>query len=172
MGERLMVLFEERLDAEEGAVSVSFREVTIQRPLVGGFKISQKVQAALDLVVGNKVVVKAGAQGAVLAEFSDTRLTVSFEQTEQGAQSCFNVLPLEVKPWCEPPSDLPVGSRVQATHDLVNMNLVLVKAGTKGDIVGGVDECTVMVAFDGNEDEGFAPQTLTVELNSVQKFDY
>jgi len=26
--------------------------------------------------------------------------------------------------------------------------------------------------LDGNEDEGFAPQTLTVELNSVQKFDY
>jgi hypothetical protein len=99
--DRLMVLFDTRVDsgaAPEGPVSVSYREVTVQRVLVGGFKIAQRVQSAMDLVVGNRVVVKAGTRGAVLAEFSDTRLTVAFDPPEEGGQSCFNVLPLEIKP--------------------------------------------------------------------------
>mmetsp|Transcript_6722 Transcript_6722/g.16680 ORF Transcript_6722/g.16680 Transcript_6722/m.16680 type:complete len:390 (-) Transcript_6722:243-1412(-) len=174
--DRLMICFDERLDAGEGTVSVNFREVTLQRLLVGGFKISQKVQSAMDLVVGSKVVVKAGTLGVVLAEFSETRLTVSFDQAEGGSQSCFNVLPVEIKTWCEPPEDLPIGSSVQATKDLVNMNSlgapVVVRAGTKGVVVGGVDETQVLVRFETNEDEGVPPQTLTVEFNSVQKSDY
>ena len=36
----------------------------------------------------------AGCRGTVLAEFSDTRLTVVFETSETGTPSCFNVLPL------------------------------------------------------------------------------
>jgi hypothetical protein len=99
--DRLMVLFDTRVDSgtsPEGPVSVSFKEVTVQRLLVGGFSIAQRVQASMDLVVGNKVVVKAGTRGAVLAEFSDTRLTVAFDPPEEGGQSCFNVLPLEIKP--------------------------------------------------------------------------
>jgi hypothetical protein len=102
--DRLMVLFDTRVDsgaAPEGPVSVSFKEVTVQRLLVGGFSIAQRVQSSMDLVVGNKVVVKAGTRGAVLAEFSDTRLTVAFDPPEEGGQSCFNVLPLEIKPCCD-----------------------------------------------------------------------
>ena len=41
-----------------------------------------------------EVVVHAGCRGTVLAEFSDTRLTVVFETSETGTPSCFNVLPL------------------------------------------------------------------------------
>jgi hypothetical protein len=41
-----------------------------------------------------QVVVQAGCRGTVLAEFSDTRLTVVFETSETGTPSCFNVLPL------------------------------------------------------------------------------
>lgn len=40
-----------------------------------------------------QVVVHAGCRGTVLAEFSDTRLTVVFE-TSEDSPSCFNVLPL------------------------------------------------------------------------------
>lgn len=169
--DRLMVLFDERLDAGDGTVSVNYREVTAQRLLVGGFRIAQQVQSAMDLIVGNRVVVKVGTHGIVLAEFSDTRLTVSFDQAE-GYQCCFNVLPLEVKPWCEPPNDLPAGAPVQATRDLVTAFMgtpgVVVKAGTKGVVVGGVDETQVMVSFE-NSEEGAAPRTLTVEFNSVEK---
>jgi hypothetical protein len=104
--DRLMVLFDERLDREAGAspengggpVSVSFREVAPQRLLAGGFRIAQQVQSAMDLIVGDRVVVPAGMRGVVLAEFSDTRLTVAFGPPEDGGQSCFNVLPLEIRP--------------------------------------------------------------------------
>lgn len=166
--ERLMILFDERLDAGEGTVSVAYREVTRQRLLVGGFRIAQQVQSAMDLVVGSRVVVPAGTHGVILAEFSDTRLTVSFDKNEDGQMNCFNVLPLEIKPWCEPPNELPTGSPVQATKDLVTMNSVIVKAGTRGVVLGGVDETLLMVSFESPE-EGVAPQTLTVEYNAVVK---
>jgi len=172
--DRLMVLFDARVDcgiagaAHEGPVSVSFREVAAQRPLVGGFSIAQKVQSAMDLIVGNRVVVRAGTHGSVLAEFSDTRLTVAFDPPEDGGQSCFNVLPLEIKPWCEPPSDFPIGSRVQATRDLLTMNSVLVKAGTRGVVLGGIDDTQVFVSFEAGED-GAGPQAVTVEFSSVAK---
>jgi hypothetical protein len=105
--DRLMVLFDARVDSwkgPEGPVSVNYREVTVQRPLVGGYCIAQRVQSSMDLVVGNRVVVRAGTKGAVLAEFSDTRLTVSFDSPEDGGRNCFNVLPLEIQPSseCEP----------------------------------------------------------------------
>jgi len=133
--ERLIVLFDERQDAGQGTVSVSHREVVPQRPLVGGFKISQKIQSAMDLVVDNRVVVPAGTPGIVLAEFSDTRLTVSFGHDGEYGYSCFNVLPVEIKPCCELPVDLPEGP-VQATKDLVNMNSAIIEGGTRGDEAG------------------------------------
>lgn len=170
--DRLMVLFDARVDSgtgPAGPVSVSFREVGVLRPLVGGFSIGQEVQAAMDLVVGNQVVVRAGTHGSVLSEFSDTRLTVVFDTSEEGSRSCFNVLPLEIRPWCEPPRSLPVGSPVQAVRDLIGMNVVI-KAGTRGVVLGGVDDAQVFVSFDGRED-GSGPQTLTVDVASVAKID-
>jgi len=168
--DRLMVLFDARVDTGTGPggpVSVSYREVGVQRPLVGGFSIAQEVQSAMDLVVGNQVVVRAGTRGSVLAEFSDTRLTVLFDSSEDGGQSCFNVLPMEVRPWCVPPGNLPVGSPVQAIRDLVSMN-VMVKAGTRGVVLSGIDDTQVFVSFESRED-GSGPQALTVDFSSVAK---
>lgn len=168
--DRLMVLFDARVDSgvgPDGPVSVSFREVTVQRLLVGGFTIAQRVQSAMDLIVGNRVVVRAGTRGSVLAEFSDTRLTVAFEPPDDGSQSCFNVLPLEIKPWCEPPKDLPVGMEVQATRDLISMSMV-VRSGTTGVVLGGIDDAHVFVSFSSAED-GVSFQPMTVEINSVKR---
>jgi len=165
--DRLMILFDARVDSGKGSVgpvSVGFREVTIQRTLVGGFNIAQRVQSAMDLIVGSQVVVKAGTCGSVLAEFSDTRLTVAFD-TQEGSGSCFNVLPLEIKQWCEPRSGLSIGSRVQATQDLIGMHSVVLKVGTKGVVLGGIDETQVFVAFE----DGASAQALTVEYSAVAK---
>jgi len=165
-GNRLTVLFDARMDGRLGPeypVSVGFREVIAQRPLVGGFRIAQSVQSAMDLIVGSRVVVRAGTRGSVVNEFSDTRLTVAFDTSDEDGHSCFNVLPVEIKPWCEPPSDLPVGSRVQAIKDLVT-----VRAGTRGIILGGIDATKVLVSFESNECNG-GPQTLMVECQAVTK---
>lgn len=64
---------------------------------------SKKMACGLGIINGDapfsefplwQVVVQAGCRGTVLAEFSDTRLTVVFETSETGTPSCFNVLPL------------------------------------------------------------------------------
>uniref|UniRef100_A0A7S2JLQ7 Uncharacterized protein n=1 Tax=Zooxanthella nutricula TaxID=1333877 RepID=A0A7S2JLQ7_9DINO len=61
----------------------------------------------MDLLVGSQVVVRAGTCGAVLAEFSDTRLTVLFDPPpDDGGYRSFNVLPVEIRPWCEPANDV------------------------------------------------------------------
>jgi len=143
----------------------------VERPLVGGFAIAQQVQSAMDLVIGTRVVVKVGTRGSVLAEFSDTRLTVAFDASEDGGQSCFNVLPLEIKPWCEPPRNFPVGASVQVTEDLVNMSSVVIRAGTVGVVLGGVDETQVFISFagSGNESQEGEAQTLTVGINLLRR---
>ena len=126
-------------------MSVNIREVAAQRPLVGGFSIAQRVQASMDLVVGNKVVVPAGSRGTVLAEYTDTRLTVVFE--EQSGVSCFNVLPLEILPWCPLPCDVCQGALVRAMQHLMSP-CGLVPKGTKGTVLSGVDASLVFVAFE------------------------
>ncbi|CAK0834850.1 unnamed protein product [Prorocentrum cordatum] len=170
--DRLMVLFDVRaadaVTGQGGPVSVSFREVAPQRLLVGGYCIGQRVQSAMDLVVGNRIVVNAGNPGAVLAEFSDTRLTVAFDAPQGGAQSCFNVLPVEIRQWCEPPSSLPVGSEVQATRDLLVADSVVVRGGEIGTVLSGIDEAQVFVSFRGGADGG-GPHTLALGLDAVRR---
>eukprot|EP00440_Ansanella_granifera_P000080 gb/GFBE01000087.1/.p1 GENE.gb/GFBE01000087.1/~~gb/GFBE01000087.1/.p1 ORF type:complete len:482 (+),score=90.92 gb/GFBE01000087.1/:1-1446(+) len=156
--DRVTVLFEppavqaeEQRTFPEFPVSVSIREVAAQRPLVGGFSIAQKVQSAMPLVVGSQVVVQAGCRGIVLGEYSESRLTVVFETSDDGAQSCLNVLPIELLPWCQSPELFPVGAVVQATHHLMaSTSVMIVQAGTRGIILGGIEGSQVFVAFDGN----------------------
>ncbi|CAK9077053.1 unnamed protein product [Durusdinium trenchii] len=166
-GDRVTVLFEPAKllfgdhSIPEYPVSVNIREVAAQRLLVGGFSIAQRVQASMSLVVGNRVVVHAGCRGTVLAEFSDTRLTVVFEtETEESSPSCFNVLPLEILPWCDLPAHLPAGSPVRALQHLMSPCAILVHAGTKGTILGGVDPALVFVAFENGPAVAAAVSTL------------
>eukprot|EP00434_Breviolum_minutum_P009813 symbB.v1.2.008643.t1/scaffold540.1/size189765/8 len=175
-GDRVTVLFEPQKQVAESEdvntqrsipeypVSVNIREVAAQRPLVGGFSIAQRVQASMSLVVGSKVVVHAGCRGTVLAEFSDTRLTVVFETSETGTPSCFNVLPLEILPWCELPAHLPAGTLVKATQHLLSPCAIIVQAGTKGTILGGVDSSLAFVSF-GSQGPAVAAAMNTLEIS-------
>jgi len=178
--DRLLVLFDARVDGRtsysDGPVSVSFREVQLHRPLVGGFFIAQRVQSAMNLIVGDRVVVRAGTCGSVLAEFSDTRLTVTFDcptdandASGSGHNGCFNVLPMEIRPWCEPPADLPLGCSVEVVVDLFGASRVLVPAGTRGVVLGGVDEAQVFVAFEACEDGRCPHAFLAVYVSVLQK---
>jgi len=156
--DRVTVLFEDSSasSAAERAkpfpdfpVSVHTREISAQRPLVGGFSIAQKVQAAMPLMVGSQVVVQAGCRGTVLGEFSDSRLTIAFDTPEDGTQSCFNVMPMEILPWCESPAGYPTGASVLTTHHLMSQNVLIVQAGTRGVVLSGVDHSQVLVLFEG-----------------------
>jgi hypothetical protein len=168
--DRLTVLFDHREDKEEGTVSVSYREVNALRLLAGGFKISQSVQPVMDLIVNGRVVVKTGTRGRILAEFSETRLTVAFDRAEAGSQSCFNVLPLEIQPWCELSADMPAGEKVRVTMDLVCPNSMVIKVGTLGSIVSGVSDMRVMVMFEAQDtEEDKRERMLTVDSSSIQK---
>jgi len=170
-GERLCVQFDQRLDNQIGTVIVHFKELAANSLLVGGFRIAQNVMAAVDLTVGSRVAVKAGTLGKVLAEFSDTRLTVSFDLPQGNGQSCYNVLPMEITPWQAPPSHLPVGQHVKATQDLLHLNH-LIRKGTPGIVQGGVDDTQVMVCFDTSCESASGYRYSTVMINSVEPVEY
>eukprot|EP00438_Fugacium_kawagutii_P020198 Skav207615 [mRNA] locus=scaffold1878:101822:111291:+ [translate_table: standard] len=144
-GCHLTVKFDQREDGSELCVNVVPEALML--PLPGGFRLRQKV------------VVHAGCRGTVLAEFSDTRLTVVFETSEE-SPSCFNVLPLEILPWCELPSHMPAGSSVKATQHLMSPCAIIVHAGTKGTILGGVDQSLVFVSFENGPAVAAAINTL------------
>eukprot|EP00928_Gymnodinium_smaydae_P083970 TRINITY_DN6721_c0_g1_i1.p1 TRINITY_DN6721_c0_g1~~TRINITY_DN6721_c0_g1_i1.p1 ORF type:complete len:452 (+),score=99.80 TRINITY_DN6721_c0_g1_i1:50-1357(+) len=149
------VLFDSRLDGQEGTVVVGYRTVQPQRPLVGGFHVGQEIQTAAELTVGTKIVAVAGARGTVLGEFSDCRITVSLAPSTNGDSEgeegvrCVNVMPPEIVPWCEPPGDMPVGHEVTNTIDLpAPCPQSVVPAGARGFVLGGVTKSQVLVAFE------------------------
>ena len=153
---------EDQPNMPEYPVSVNIREVAARRPLVGGFSIAQRVQASMSLVVGSRVVVHAGCRGTVLAEFSDTRLTVVFETSETGAPNCCNVLPLEILPWCQTLPELAAGTMVRAVHHLMSPHAIIVPAGSHGTILGGVDSSLVFVSFDNGP-------SMAASINSLER---
>lgn len=157
-GDRITVLFEpppcppSELEEQQNSfpyfpVSVSTRDIVPHRLLVGGFSIAQKVQSSCPLMVGTQTLVPTGCRGTVLGEFSDTRLTVLFENSEDNP-GCFNILPHEIRPWCEPLDGFPVGAAVMASHNLVSMEVIVAEAGAKGVVLGAVDELHVLVAME------------------------
>jgi hypothetical protein len=115
--ERVIVLFDERLDAPHGPICVPTAQIRVHRCLVGGFFVAQRVYAASALVVNEAVRVPLGGCGVVLDEFSDTRLTVCFEDTSGGHVS-LNLLPGELRPWYKSLQELPLGKCVQITEHL------------------------------------------------------
>eukprot|EP00930_Biecheleria_cincta_P035476 TRINITY_DN24397_c0_g1_i1.p1 TRINITY_DN24397_c0_g1~~TRINITY_DN24397_c0_g1_i1.p1 ORF type:complete len:550 (-),score=100.08 TRINITY_DN24397_c0_g1_i1:127-1776(-) len=170
-GDRITVLFDPPLclpcELEEQQksfpyfpVSVSTRDVAPHRLLVGGFSIAQKVQSSGPLMVGSQTLVQAGCCGTVLGEFSDTRLTVLFENSAENP-GCFNLLPHEIRPWCEPLDGFPVGACVMATHHLVSMEIIVAEAGARGIVLGCVDEFHVLVAMEGG-------RCLTIATSGLQ----
>jgi len=170
--DHLAVSFDERLDGGEGPLGVSPQQVCAERKFIGGFQLAQQVQAATDLIVGNRVAVPAGTRGVITGEFSETRLSAAFytepepDTHDTRAMPHFNVLPCELRPWCEPHPDFPVGQEVQARTDIPAMHSV-VPAGTRGRVLSGVPEGQVMVKFQIGE-EDFLDLCLVVQPTDVE----
>eukprot|EP00929_Paragymnodinium_shiwhaense_P048771 TRINITY_DN24619_c0_g2_i2.p1 TRINITY_DN24619_c0_g2~~TRINITY_DN24619_c0_g2_i2.p1 ORF type:complete len:401 (+),score=61.07 TRINITY_DN24619_c0_g2_i2:88-1290(+) len=146
--DRVTVLFQKLEDSLQGALGVHVKEISTVRPLVGGYQLAQHVQPVRDLVVSGRVVAKMGSRGIVVGEYSEARLTVAFDGSSSDTHQLFNVLPLEVQPWCEPPAEFPPGCDICASTDLMNAaGNVVIEAGTHGSILSGVSATKVFVVF-------------------------
>jgi hypothetical protein len=175
--DRLLVSFEERLDGIQGCIAVDADAVLPDRLLVGGFKLGQKVLCNGDLSVNGQVHVPKDTAGKVVAEYSDTRLTIYFDAAEsnenqEGYEShrTFNVQPLEIRAFRDLPCDIRPGETVHSKFDLGSgPSNVLVLAGTRGEVHACIDEMRIIVAFEGNEEHGKSPQLLTVSDSSIEK---
>jgi hypothetical protein len=174
---RLLVSFEERLDGVEGCIAVDAESLLPDRLLVGGYKLGQKVLCNDDLFVNDQVLVPRDTPGQVIAEYSDTRLTIDFKvgesnQNQEGYQThcAFNVQPVEIRAFCDLQCDMRPGQIVYAKCDLgTGPSNVLVLAGTRGMVQACIDELRIIVAFEGNEEQGKIPQLLTVSDTSIEK---
>eukprot|EP00929_Paragymnodinium_shiwhaense_P086853 TRINITY_DN47257_c0_g1_i1.p1 TRINITY_DN47257_c0_g1~~TRINITY_DN47257_c0_g1_i1.p1 ORF type:complete len:266 (+),score=28.11 TRINITY_DN47257_c0_g1_i1:123-920(+) len=141
----LLVRFDSRLDGDTGDVVVGPAQIMTDRPLLGDFRIGQKVQAILELHTAGTRAVGAGSPGVVLAEHNDTRLTVSFS-VEDGGTRWLNVLPSEIIAVHPLPDDFPQGHEVETTLSLT-MREGLMPTGTRGRVISGVNRAQVVVAF-------------------------
>lgn len=168
--QHMHVLFNERTDGMEGCLHVHCEMISPHRLLVGGFRLGQKIQACKDLVVNDHVAVPFNATGIVMGEYSDARLTVAFDVEGEGQSTHFNVPPTEVRAFCEIPSDMYPGQIVQARSDLVSTNyVVILKAGTRGVVIGVMDEMRVIVSFSGDDETDAQTRCLTVPYSAIEK---
>jgi hypothetical protein len=178
--DRLLVSFAERLDGIHECIAVDADAILPDRLLVGGFKLGQKVLCNGDLSVNGQVHVPRDTAGKVVAEYSDTRLTIHFDaaesnQNQEGYEShrTFNVQPFEIRALRDLPCDIRPGETVHSKFDLGSgPSNVLVLAGTRGvvhEVHTCIDEMRIIVAFRGNEEHGKSPQLLTVSDSSIEK---
>lgn len=122
--DHINVVFDERLDGGEGALSVHYHQIQAHRKFAGGFQTGQHVYAAMDLVLNAKVTIKKGWKGTILDEFSAVRVIVSFNSvTEGGNPIALNVLPHEIKTWYEILDEFSIGESVRAIVDLTFPNV-------------------------------------------------
>lgn len=167
--DHMHVLFEESVDGRQCYVNLHHEMIRVDRQLVGGFKLGQRIQANLDLQINANCSIPYGTPGIVVGEYSDTRLTVAFDHDTEDSlgRTLVNLLPLEIRVFSDTPCDMPPGQAVKALTDLFSTN-VAVQAGTRGVVVGCHDEMTIVVAFDGTEEVN-TTQCLTVAIGSIEK---
>lgn len=95
--DRISVRFDERVDGTGILVNVTPQEIQVDRRLVGGFTIGQKVFAAEDLRT-NVLAVRAGTLGVVMSQYSDIRVTVQFDERADGSSAPMNVTAGQILP--------------------------------------------------------------------------
>eukprot|EP00747_Dinoflagellata_sp_TGD_P214421 gnl/TRDRNA2_/TRDRNA2_87280_c0_seq1.p1 gnl/TRDRNA2_/TRDRNA2_87280_c0~~gnl/TRDRNA2_/TRDRNA2_87280_c0_seq1.p1 ORF type:complete len:320 (+),score=53.84 gnl/TRDRNA2_/TRDRNA2_87280_c0_seq1:51-1010(+) len=91
--DRVAVQFDERADGVAGPLSVQPFEIQPARALAGGFRLANRVSAAKDLFAENTLLVPCGSLGVVKGPYSDTRITVKFDDREVPV----NVVPAEIR---------------------------------------------------------------------------
>lgn len=91
--DRLSVLFE----GKSHPFNVTVPEITFYM-LVGGYRLAQRVQASKDLCTnGDTLIVRCSTPGTVMAQYSDTRLIVQFDDRADGSSLGVNVTVSEIK---------------------------------------------------------------------------
>mmetsp|Transcript_24235 Transcript_24235/g.53816 ORF Transcript_24235/g.53816 Transcript_24235/m.53816 type:complete len:322 (-) Transcript_24235:168-1133(-) len=99
---RIMVQFDTRADGNDnglrrpGAVNVTQDEIQPWRVLSGGFWPGARVKASRCLYANDRIIVNDGVTGIVRQEFSETRLTVQFDQRADGSDAMVNVTAAEI----------------------------------------------------------------------------
>jgi hypothetical protein len=172
-GDHVLVLFEKRLDDEDGPVNVHHKMIAPDRLLVGGFRLGQKVECCRDLVVDGVVQVPFRTPGMIAGEYSDTRLVVVFDLGDQNSlPTAFNISPMELRTFSEAPCDILPGELVRARTDLISIDSIVVRAGTPGQVIACIDESRIIVSFDACEGAGSLQcLRLTVACSALEKTD-
>merc|ERR1712224_670054 len=96
--DRITVQFDERVDGSERCVNVLPNEIEPRKLLLGVFRLAQEVAAATDLKSGNRLLVRTGTHGTIMAQYSDTRVSVNFAKREDALSHWVNVTAPEIVP--------------------------------------------------------------------------
>eukprot|EP00405_Crypthecodinium_cohnii_P024553 CAMPEP_0206497102 /NCGR_PEP_ID=MMETSP0324_2-20121206/49933_1 /ASSEMBLY_ACC=CAM_ASM_000836 /TAXON_ID=2866 /ORGANISM="Crypthecodinium cohnii, Strain Seligo" /LENGTH=318 /DNA_ID=CAMNT_0053982503 /DNA_START=118 /DNA_END=1074 /DNA_ORIENTATION=- len=170
---RITVKFHTRVDSRNACVDVLPAEIRPQLPARLGLKAGDEVAAIRDLstVVGKTI--HFGTPGVVFGTVPDPvqtgeqRLDVRFEQFEEGRKAAVFVKVDEVHP--RRFMGFEVAQRVRATRDLRGGEVLFVKQGTTGTVVGAYSDTRVTVRFDSREDGSMA--NINAMLDEVETLD-
>jgi len=95
---RVLVAFDEGADGNGvQRINVLPHEIAACRKLAGGFQVGEKVRSKQELRSGERLLVKAGTSGVVVNEYSASRVSVRFDELEEGVEGLINVCPGEIE---------------------------------------------------------------------------
>lgn len=111
-------------------------EVETDSQLPGGYKPWDEVAAAMDLVCGSTLIVKALTPGVIIQKHNEERITVKFDFRADANFGCVNVTPPEIV--LQLPSGCPfkIGDDVCASRDIDDRSEVGIQFGTRGVVHG------------------------------------
>lgn len=121
-----------------------------QNPL--GLKIGEAVMAALNLMIGDVVVVPFGTRGTVLGPGPEGRIEVSFEESSVEPARNLNVQSFEIQPAKELLGGFRVAQRVKAAGDIRVEETLLAAPGSFGTVLGEYSDTRLIVRFDARAD--------------------
>mmetsp|Transcript_43190 Transcript_43190/g.99572 ORF Transcript_43190/g.99572 Transcript_43190/m.99572 type:complete len:314 (-) Transcript_43190:29-970(-) len=95
---RILVAFDEGADGNGAQrINVLPQEIAACRKLAGGFEVGDPVRSKQELRAGDRLLVKAGTSGVVVNEYSASRVSVRFDELEEGVEGLINVSPGEIE---------------------------------------------------------------------------
>jgi len=152
--DRVTVRFDNPMDGVDRFIHVAHHEIVPQLPKKAGVCIGQRVVATGDLHVGDLCIVRLGMQGTVLRQspcIEELRVTVQFDEREDGDTATVEVMPHEITPLQVMPGGFLPGHRVRASRDLKADERLLVKAGVDGVIIAPYSDSRLTVRFSSME---------------------
>mmetsp|Transcript_71817 Transcript_71817/g.162983 ORF Transcript_71817/g.162983 Transcript_71817/m.162983 type:complete len:311 (-) Transcript_71817:57-989(-) len=140
-----------------------------EEQIPGGFRAWQEVVAALDLKVGEQIIVAHGMPGVVIGR-SEDRVKVVFDERVDFFRNAVRVTPGEIAPQLPPNTGVRIAQRVVASHNLMDHTSLIVRAGTIGTVLHPFGADRVTVQFDTRSDGSTLPvNTLFSEVQPWRK---